>query len=281
MRLKFDDLPVLLLEEVFECLNPIELFDIQYLNRYLYQVINKVINYNSIYSMYDNTIYGLYQERFIKENGKLIRHLNLSEKKLELINYCPNLTSIKFGEFIRSDYDGDYNCKITMKLPKLKKLILSTYVNSIKLLGLFSCCLDQIEFIEVNEFSKYDGEVKKVIKYFNADVVKKIELYYGGNLSLDGLDTIKAKFTKLKMLRLLANNNVFNSTKLDPAISFVSHLKLEIEGNLTVNFDINSLGNLQNLRSLKLLDNSAKILLFQDIWILKSQCFMIWLHYLV
>ncbi|KAI9291906.1 hypothetical protein K502DRAFT_326065 [Neoconidiobolus thromboides FSU 785] len=255
MSLKFDQLPDVLLEGIFKQSDPKELFKYRFLNKYLLKIINYVINYNLIHSLYYSgnlDCYDAYQQRFIEQNGSLMKHLIIEGHGTVYLKYNPKL----FIHYIENN--GDVNndsSKTKTNLSQLRKLIISGYDDE-RLLNSDKYCLNQIEVFEVS--GSYIV-VKDIIQYFNPNKLKSFIVYSVKRLNLDGLDVLKSKFNKLKVLKLEADEIVIPSNKLDSKLSFVSRLDLEINAGRFNSFNFNYFGDLKKLKSIKLIDRSGDI----------------------
>ncbi|KAI9290970.1 hypothetical protein K502DRAFT_358718 [Neoconidiobolus thromboides FSU 785] len=266
MSIQFDHLPIVLLEDIFKLLGPTELFDLRFLNKYLFNIANNTIKYNLSYSVCYYSVNNqcrIYQQNFIEQNGTMMRHLHLYEDNLELLNNCPNITSLQIdGEGDDFDYDEgiDQHIEFSIKtnLTKLKKLVVCNN-NIIGYLKLFSSYLNQIETIELMDIykdSEFEVNVDSIVKHLIPNKLKSLTLNIE-NLSLDGLDIIKTKFVNLKELNLRNYNFTSRSINLNSNVNFASHLKLKIEGYFHDAFNIKFLGNLNCLRQIELKDTSV------------------------
>ncbi|KAI9291907.1 hypothetical protein K502DRAFT_332797 [Neoconidiobolus thromboides FSU 785] len=198
MSLKFDQLPDILLEEVFKLLNPNELFNYCFLNKCLFKIIDCVIKYNLTYSVYYFGEYQNYQKEFIEKNRLLMTHIVIESDPSKYLNSCPNLKSIEFygiNSEINDDSSEISNSEIhdsatetRAELPGLKKLGIFglSYMDA---LSLFKSYLNQIEVFEI-EGSEIT--IKDLIRDFNANKLKALRIYSEYNLYLVGLDVIKA-----------------------------------------------------------------------------------------
>ncbi|KAI9294642.1 hypothetical protein K502DRAFT_361156 [Neoconidiobolus thromboides FSU 785] len=265
MSIQFDHLPIVLLEDIFKLLDPTKLFDLRFLNKYLFNIANNTIKYNlsySIYCYYGSNQYSIYQKNFIEQNGTMMRHLHLYDGNLKLLNKCPNITSLEIDDQ-GDDFDYDEGIdehtgfSIKTNLTKLKKLVI--YNNNIGYLKLFSSYLNQIEVIELMEINEEDVfvmSITNIVKHLIPNKLKSLTLDIN-KLSLDGLDIIKTKFVNLKELNLINCNFHDTLISLNPNVNFASHLKLKIEGCFSNNFNIKFLGNLSCLKQIELKDTST------------------------
>ncbi|KAI9298402.1 hypothetical protein K502DRAFT_346133 [Neoconidiobolus thromboides FSU 785] len=256
MSLSFDLLSDLLLEEIFELLDPVELFELRYLSKHLFGIVNRAIESNLTYSIYnEKKFYKLqhYQAKFIKQNGKLMKHINIGKKTINYLHYCPNLKSIKFED--KDYYDTDINIDmglqlIELKLLRLKRLDLELKGSS-ELLNIFKGHLNQIEIF------KYEGNnivIKDIIDYLNPDCLKSLKIHSYDHLDYNGLDTIKTEFSKLEVLQLKSGISLIDPTQVNSNIDFITNLKLEIEKGFCNYSEIKYFGNLYKFNSIKLVD---------------------------
>ncbi|KAI9293797.1 hypothetical protein K502DRAFT_350626 [Neoconidiobolus thromboides FSU 785] len=269
MTLRLEQLPDNNLKEIFKLIYPNELFNLRFLKKRFFKVIESVIEYNLIYSTYGEfEEYQSHQEKFIKGNGLLIKHLSINSNTIECLNYCPNVLSIKYTET-----PGNYNFKegvLDVKLPKLKKLVIES-PKYIEVFELFKMSLKQLEVVEVS------GDiiiVYDLIKYLNPNKLRSLLLDTNFNyLYLYGLDIIKKEFKKLRKLELraisyfYATDNWINldanyklKVENDPSINFNPDLELDIRVNLDYVNEINVFGDLKKIKSVKIVDYEGKYL---------------------
>ncbi|KAI9290499.1 hypothetical protein K502DRAFT_369156 [Neoconidiobolus thromboides FSU 785] len=249
MKPTFDSLSDILLEEIFQLLNPKELFNLRFLNKSLFSIINGIIKYNLTHTVYfdkDKRKYMNYQEIFIKKHGPLVRYLSLNEHTINFIKYCPNVNSIF--------YDGIFNdeskfVKLAVVLPKLKKIKLHLhYEDYIFNLRVFEKYLQQAECVEIDN---YQGNIGTIFGFLNPSKLISFKLSSQFSLDLDGLDKIKVEFNKLRVLKLFVK--YFDKpANYKRHIDFNSDLELTINGNVHSGFDVNCFGNLNKLKSVKL-----------------------------
>ncbi|KAI9294643.1 hypothetical protein K502DRAFT_361157 [Neoconidiobolus thromboides FSU 785] len=265
MSIQFDHLPIVLLEDIFKLLGPTELFDLRFLNKYLFNIANNTIKYNLSYSVcyYGSDQYRIYQQNFIEQNGTMMKHIYLSNNNLELLNSCPNITSLQIigqGDDFGYDEGIDQHIGFSIKknLTKLKKLVIYNN-NIIGYLKLFSSYLNQIETIELREINEehvFVISINNIVKHLIPNKLKSLTLDIE-ELNLDGLDIIKTKFVNLKELNLINCDFTSRSINLNSNVNFASHLKLNIEGYFHDDFNIKLLGNLNCLRQIELRDTST------------------------
>ncbi|KAI9298401.1 hypothetical protein K502DRAFT_346132 [Neoconidiobolus thromboides FSU 785] len=149
MPLKFDLLPDLLLERIFKLSDPFELFKYRFLSKYLFGIVSRVIKYNLTFSVYNQEgfdKYWYYQLKFIKENGQLMRHININSTIINYLNYCPNIKSIEYVTTPGNEIDMKFE-SLELELSRLKKLILKLS-NFPSLLNIFLGSLNQVEVFE-------------------------------------------------------------------------------------------------------------------------------------
>ncbi|KAI9298549.1 hypothetical protein K502DRAFT_362294 [Neoconidiobolus thromboides FSU 785] len=266
MPLSFTDLSDVLLEEIFQFINPEQLFELRLLNEVIYNIVNKVIKINLIYSNYNHSKhrrYKSYQLKFIKENGSLMKHLNITSNEMEYIGYCSNIVSLYYENLFNS---SDNNNELGVSLPKLKRLVIKSLDSGLThYLELFSRYLTQIEMIEVYTYNLNMGTV---INYLNPGILKSLKLHVtGGDLELHGLDRIKSEFVNLKVLYLKSKDHISVPINFSFNLSFIAHVKLELEGPLDFDFIVNYFGDLKVFESIKLIDNSSPGLIGNDVTI--------------
>ncbi|KAI9296084.1 hypothetical protein K502DRAFT_359571 [Neoconidiobolus thromboides FSU 785] len=264
MELKLEYLPLVVLDEIFKLVSPKELFKLRFLNKYLFNTINDTIKYNltySIYSHYEIKEYNKCQEDFIKKNGLMMRHLSINDNNVEYLNYCPNILTLSYSNNIRKFNNSivdKSNNKMDVNLVKLRKIIINTSSNDdcCQLFEQFKASLYQLEMIEINS---YCGDLENIIKYLNPNKLKIFKLYSDDYLNINGLATIKTKFYNLKVLHLKFNRHIITPKEYRYNINFSSNLELIVEGDFYLNFNINCLGSLSNLKSVKLIDTSGSL----------------------
>ncbi|KAI9298403.1 hypothetical protein K502DRAFT_346134 [Neoconidiobolus thromboides FSU 785] len=260
MSLKLDLLSDLLLEEIFKLLDPVELLELRFLSKYLHVIASRVIEYNLSYSVYNQEEfqqYRYYQEKFIEENGILMKHININENvkydDLKLLNYCPNLVSIYF-EARLFYYSLDNNNKINIIFPKLKRFTikLGTTLQPLDILKKHLYQSEAVEFL--GDVLSFDT----ITNYLNPNILKSLKINYNCNLHLNGLDVIKEKFNNLRVLCLKSKRAIVTVSNIVPNINFASNLELEIEGELHNDcnnaFNIRCFGDLRKFKSIKLID---------------------------
>ncbi|KAI9296232.1 hypothetical protein K502DRAFT_364289 [Neoconidiobolus thromboides FSU 785] len=93
--------------------------------------------------------------------------------------------------------------------------------------------------------------IKDIIKYLDLNKLNVFKTNVDEGLCLDGLEIIKKEFNRLKVLHLMASIIYSNYDEFSPDFSFTSNVDLEISEG--INFDIEELGNLKQLRSIKLI----------------------------
>ncbi|KAI9296547.1 hypothetical protein K502DRAFT_328943 [Neoconidiobolus thromboides FSU 785] len=269
MSIQFDHLPIVLLEDIFKLLDPTKLFDLRFLNKYLFNIANNTIKYNLSYSIYYYNVsnqYRVYQQNFIEQNGTMMKHIYLYDDNLKLLNKCPNITSLEIddrGDDFDYDEDTDYidehiEFSIKTNLTKLKKLVIYNN-NIVGYLKLFNNYLNQIEIIELREIYKDHGfgiNIDNIVKHLIPNKLKSLTLDIN-ELSPHILNVIKTKFVNLKELDLAWCNFHDTPINLNPNVNFASHLKLKIEGCFGNNFNIEFLGNLNCLKQIELKDTST------------------------
>ncbi|KAI9294104.1 hypothetical protein K502DRAFT_366140 [Neoconidiobolus thromboides FSU 785] len=254
MSLTFEFLSEILLEEIFKYVSPIELFNLQFLNKYLFKVVNNVIKFNLTYSIYNGykfKEYYEYQNKFIKENGGLMKHVSIEGRTIECLKDFLNVTSIEYTQLYNNENNDQNNNKLKMQLPGLKKLVIHSS-NYAQTLMFFKDYLKQLEVVQINS---HNFTIEDIITNLNPAKLGSLVLNANGSsLYLQGLDIIKTKFNKLKKLQLKADKYIYSSEN-NPKINFTSSLELKIEGKFNRDFslDIQYFGNLQNLKSVMLL----------------------------
>ncbi|KAI9295184.1 hypothetical protein K502DRAFT_349295 [Neoconidiobolus thromboides FSU 785] len=260
MKLQLEYLSDILLEEVFKLINPKELFHLRSLNKYLFNIVNRAIEYNLSHCVYDKYEFKQYrrlQQLFIEGNGKAMKHLVIKHSNFEYLNYCSNITAVNYKDlFIEEDtiMDGIGN-KIEIKLPKLKIMTIDLlFVGCSDILNTFSNYLHQIEVIQLNGL--LNENIQCIIQSLNPNRLRSFSLYLISKLNLNGLDIIKSKFTKLNLL-CLKSTYITTPSEFNPNISFNSNLELIIEGVFDTNFDMSCLGDLNKLKRVKLIDKSG------------------------
>ncbi|KAI9290969.1 hypothetical protein K502DRAFT_358717 [Neoconidiobolus thromboides FSU 785] len=264
MSIQFDHLPIVLLEDIFKLLDPTELFDLRFLNKYLFNIANNTIKYNLSYSIYYYNVsnqYRIYQQNFIEQNGAMMRHLYLYDDNLELLNNCPNITSLEIDGYIE-DQDGEsidhyIEFSIKVNLTKLKMIVIrhSNVIGNLKLFNNYLNQIEVIELMEITRFNELDIYIEDIIRYFNPNKLKSLTLDFN-NLNVSGLDTIKTKFLSLKILNLAHCDFTDTSINLNSNVNFASYLKLKIQGHFWDDFDIKAFGNLNYLKQMELKDLS-------------------------
>ncbi|KAI9299015.1 hypothetical protein K502DRAFT_326830 [Neoconidiobolus thromboides FSU 785] len=258
MEQKFDCLPFMILYEIFNLVNPEELFNLRLLNKSLYNIIDIVIKRNLAYSVYSSSVVGRYkhhQQKIIKENKAMMKHLNIYNNNIDYINYHPNITSI---EYCKSGYILNNDNHITIKLPRLKRLTLTSLHGScLRFLEIFSSHLSQIEAIEVKG---YECNSNEFIHYFSPNALKSFKIHSYRDLNIDGLDILKTKFHKLEKLQFKSDYFIHTPSTFNPNMNFTSGLELEIEGHFNKEFSIKYFGNLEKFKSIKLIDKSENFL---------------------
>ncbi|KAI9293685.1 hypothetical protein K502DRAFT_366493 [Neoconidiobolus thromboides FSU 785] len=256
MTIKLEHLPDELLVDVFQLINPVELFQYCFLNKHFYQTIYKVIDFNLKLSIYNDDKYKAYsnlQQEYIKCNGNLMKHINISSDNIDYLNYCPNIESI----FYYVCYDENINNKLEIDLLKLKRLsIYSLNRDYNKIFKPISKYLNQIEQFELQTVN---GDITSFINYLNPEKLESFKLNFSYDIYVDGLDIIKREFNKLKLLHLKSKGSIITSIEFDSKLNFNSNLKLIIEGYFDNDFNINCFGNLSKLNNIKLNDLSSSL----------------------
>ncbi|KAI9298479.1 hypothetical protein K502DRAFT_327374 [Neoconidiobolus thromboides FSU 785] len=248
MKLKFEQLSDILLEDIFKLLHPRELFNLRFLSKYLHLIVSRTIKYNLTYSVYNKFEYNKYwsyQKKFINENGILMKHLNICDETIEYLNSCPNIISIN----CRHIFD-DTKVELNVELTNLKKITIDSRRYS-RSLNLFYKYLKHIELFEV---IGYDISIENIIEYLNLGKLKSFKVYSYNNLNIDGLDIIKTRCSELKLVSIKSNEYISTSSDLNSKIDFNSNLKLEIAGKFTPTFNIKHFGDLKRLNSVKFID---------------------------
>ncbi|KAI9298239.1 hypothetical protein K502DRAFT_322863 [Neoconidiobolus thromboides FSU 785] len=99
MELKFDQLINVLLEDIFKLLDPEEVIDFCFLSKELFNIVSEIAKYNPTYPLYDQNKTGRYwnyREKFIKNNGGLMKHINIESENIEYLTCCSNSISISY-----------------------------------------------------------------------------------------------------------------------------------------------------------------------------------------
>ncbi|KAI9296737.1 hypothetical protein K502DRAFT_158272 [Neoconidiobolus thromboides FSU 785] len=250
MVLKFCQLSDVLLEDIFKLLHPEELFDLCFLSKELFDIVNRVIKYHSIYSVYFQvgfTKYQKYQYKFILENGILMNHIYVKDDTIRFLDSCPNLTSIH-----ASIDTVDIN-KLEIELPKLRKLSIDSS-NFKESLNVFNSYLNQVV---VFECIGLNISIEEVVKELNPDKLIALKVYSIGGIDIKGLDTIKTKFINLRRLNLKSDEHIEINNQINPSINFVSNLKIEIRGYLGNDFNIKYFGDLNKIKGIKLMNYNS------------------------
>ncbi|KAI9298536.1 hypothetical protein K502DRAFT_231304, partial [Neoconidiobolus thromboides FSU 785] len=248
----FNLLSDILLEEIFLFISPEKLIELRLLNKVICNIINNIIRVNLIYSKYNHNTFRQYQQyqlKFIKENGSIMRHLNINSNEIEYINYCPNIISLYYEHLSNNSSIKE----IKMELPKLKRIIIkSSDISSTQYLDLFRNYLFQIEIIEMYG---HNGDIQSIVNYLNPNILKSFIFHSSSrDLYLNGMEAIKHSFSKLSFLQLKSKNYIITPCEFDSSINFTSPLNLDIEGLLDIDFNIDYFGTLDRLKSVKLKD---------------------------
>ncbi|KAI9297000.1 hypothetical protein K502DRAFT_328609 [Neoconidiobolus thromboides FSU 785] len=255
MAIKFDQLPDIVLEAIFKLVKPDELFNYRLLNKYIYKVVNYVIKQKLMSSDFRlSQKYSDHQERFIKENPLLMKHIDIGNKNLEYINQCQNVTSMDYtASFAVTNENMTIFDETTIKFPNLKRLFICSY-RMAKLPTFFDNCLDQVETLIIGGD---DISINATIQHRNLSNLRIFVFFSDHHLNLDGIDLLKTKFNRLKRLILATSGTLFTPARFNPNINFNSNLELEIRGEFE-ELDISCLGNLQKLKRVKFIDQSGK-----------------------
>ncbi|KAI9297636.1 hypothetical protein K502DRAFT_328001 [Neoconidiobolus thromboides FSU 785] len=252
MVLQFDLLSDILIEEIFQLVNPEELFDLCFLNKCLFKIVRNVIEGNLRYSIYNQEGFKKYQhdyqEKFIKEEGLSMKHVNINGNNIGLLHYCPNVASLNYNHTGNNNNSN----KLELRLPKLKKL----NINCLKHRDSLNLFIDLLKQVEAIKISGHIIIINTIVEYFNPDKLHSLIIDAGHFLYLDGIDIVKVKFDKLKVLRLESKGFIDNSIPIDSNLNFVPNLRLEIIGDLDYNLDLKCFGDLKQLHSIKILNSN-------------------------
>ncbi|KAI9291310.1 hypothetical protein K502DRAFT_358122 [Neoconidiobolus thromboides FSU 785] len=256
MPLRFDQLPDIVIEDVFKHVNPSKLFDLCFLNKSLFKNVRHVIKYSLVHSIYSSSEYAehnQYQQRFIKENGLLMKHININTYTLDELRNCPNITSLKYCDKRVKKDRNTKDSRVNFQLKNLKKIVITSKVH-IDSLDLFANYLNSIKRLVL--YGPINTCIKEVIEYLNPNGLKSLVLCSNESLDLDGLDIIKARFIELKLLQLSAKKGFVKPNEFNNDLTFSSKLELKLVGHISSDI-IRLFGDLKRLKSIKLIDNSS------------------------
>ncbi|KAI9298241.1 hypothetical protein K502DRAFT_346252 [Neoconidiobolus thromboides FSU 785] len=299
MTFKFEQLTDLLLEDIFKLLHPEEAIELCFLSKDLFSIVSRVIRYNSTYSLYNQrgcSKYWSYQEKFIMENGELMKHINIKSENIEYLNYCSNIKSIHYLD--RPDYNSEddrdnsnsgaisYNDNIgssnndsnnttddignngddisdrnskhndNLKLNAKMPKLKKISIDTNKNGKPLNLFGEYLSQLEIFEYTGFIRSIETIIKHLNPDKLKLLTLDIKGILILDGLDIIKTEFNKLIALKLHVFGSISPLYDTNHIPEFNSNLELEIVNNM-FRFSIDYFRDLRQLKSVKLVDYST------------------------
>ncbi|KAI9295691.1 hypothetical protein K502DRAFT_348797 [Neoconidiobolus thromboides FSU 785] len=263
MNLTFDNLPDLVLIEIFHQCTPVSLFGLALLNKRIYNIVFEVIRSNFEWNIYEKCggEYKRLQKQFIKNNINKVKSLSIyNVDSLKLLDSCSNVKKINLNAFVALPHWDEIivsnkllmltNLKVTLKVTDYDKFV-----------SIFKDILHNIVNFEVYIEEFYLAKFIEILNPYKLKCLKVESMC----LNLNELEIFKGRFVKLGALQLYGYE-IKIPTGFKDESSFQSLKKLNIVGSPSHNFKLDYLGDLGmiTLLNINLLGFEHDLILFKD-----------------
>ncbi|KAI9292867.1 hypothetical protein K502DRAFT_63710 [Neoconidiobolus thromboides FSU 785] len=211
--LKFEDLPDIILEEIFDLIPPYGLIKLSTLNKFFNKFISRMIFNKKCNLVPEFYIDDKFRDEFITRNGNNMNHLSVvSNNNIRYLKLCPNISSLSIHCYNNLNELG--LAIASNSFPRLRTLKLKISCEKSEFITFLLTIKPTLYNIENLHIERFRYRLDETIGYLNTNKLDEVVSYLNPNKlkilkicsdfsSIVDLDSLK-QLDELKSLKLLS-----------------------------------------------------------------------------